>query len=265
MSVKTRNASYAAVGLFVVWAVVTWFFEGRIHTLLRPEAIIDRLVYVVVANLVIGIIGAVVVLRFAISSGGVERADTGFGPRTPSVLWIVVGAAVGLALYFVQGAPSSDPMVIVNAYAQVFAVSVAEVLVCWALVGGVLQGAFGEPRWIATVGAAVVASVLFGIYHFGHSPPFNSVGMVAFLAAVGLVTSAFFFISRDVYATITFHNFLGVYGVVRALAAADQLGSFATPQVPLLATAVVALLVLIAADALVIRRVMLPGADAARR
>ncbi|WP_159593819.1 CPBP family glutamic-type intramembrane protease [Chelativorans xinjiangense] len=254
MPVKVRNAVIWAFALYIVWTAATWFLEGRIHTLLRPEAVADRLIYVVVANLVIGIVGALLVLKLAISSGGAKREHTGFGSRSPSIPWIVVGIALGLALYFVQGAPSTNPMVILNAYAQVFVVSVAEVLVCWALVGGVLQGAFGGSRWTSAAVAAVIASVLFGIYHFAHSPPFDTIGMVALLTAVGLLTSAFFFASRDVYATIAFHNFLGVYGVVQALVAADKLGGFAAPRVPLLATAIVSLLILIAADVLIVRR-----------
>jgi hypothetical protein len=265
MSAKTRNAIASALALFVVWTAATWFLEGRIQTLLRPEAVISRLIYVVVANFLIGIVGTSLVLRLAFASAGTNQSNTGFGARAPSVIWIPVGIALGLALYLVQGAPSYDPIVIFNVYAQVFAVSVAEVLVCWAAVGGVLWGAFSESqwlkdaagqysRWIATLLAAVIASTLFGLYHFGHSPPFNTIGMVTLLTLIGLWTSAFLFISRDVYATIAFHNFLGVFGVVQALANADQIGTFSTLQLPLLGTAIVALLALIAADVFVIRR-----------
>lgn len=259
MSVSKRNAIIAALVLFVIWALATWFLEGRINTLLRPDAIADRLIYILVANLLIGIIGAAIVLKFSISSGGAERANTGFGPGRPSPMWVIIGIVVGLALYFVQGAPSTHPMVIINAYAQVFAVSVAEVMVCWALVAGVLSGALGGQRWMSSFGAAVIASVLFGLYHYGHSPPFNTIGMVGLLTVVGLVTGAFFFVSRDVYATIAFHNFMGVFGVARALKAADQLDSFTTPQIPLLVTAVVTLLILIACDKFLIRRAAVPA------
>ncbi|THK33649.1 hypothetical protein EHS39_34950 [Ensifer sp. MPMI2T] len=257
MPAKVRKATIWAFALYLVWTAATWLLEGRIHTLLRPEAGGDRLAYVVIANLVIGTVGALLVLRFTLSSGGATREYTGFGRRSPSMSWIVVG----VALYFAQGAPSTNPMVILNAYAQVFAVSVAEVLVCWALMGGVLKGAFGRFRWVSTAGAMMVASVTFGIYHIAHSPPFNTIGMVVLLTVVGLLTGAFFFASRDIYATIAFHNFSGVYGVVQALAAADKLGGFAAPQVPLLATAIVSLLILVAADMLIIRRPHLPQAS----
>ncbi|RWM04398.1 MAG: hypothetical protein E5X80_19680 [Mesorhizobium sp.] len=265
MSTGPRSAILVATGLFVVWAGATWLLEGRIDTFLRPEAAADRLIYIVVANLIIGIAGAAFAIRFSVESNGADRGDTGFGRGRPSATWIAIGLALGLGLYLVQGAPSYDPVVIINACAQVLAVSVAEVVVCWALVGRVLKRMFGaygsrkvphigRSKWIGTIGATVVSSILFGIYHFGHSAPFNTVSMVAFLAFIGLWTSAFFFLSRDVYATVAFHNFLGVFGVARALAAAGKLEGFSTLQVPLLVTAVVALLALIGSDALVVRR-----------
>jgi hypothetical protein len=51
-----------------------------------------------------------------------------------------------------------------------------------------------------------------------------------------------------------FHNFLGTFGVVQALAAQDNLGAFGTVQAPLVGTAILALLVLIAVDLLIVRR-----------
>jgi len=74
------------------------------------------------------------------------------------------------------------------------------------------------------------------------------------LILIGLLPSAFFFISRDVYATIVFHNFLGVFGVIRAFAAQDKLSAFQVPQWPLIGTAAISLAVLVLADKLVIRR-----------
>jgi len=55
-----------------------------------------------------------------------------------------------------------------------------------------------------------------------------------------------------------------VYGVVKALAATGKIGGFTVPQVPLLATAVVSLIVLIASDILIVRRPKPPRANTAR-
>ena len=67
------------------------------------------------------------------------------------------------------------------------------------------------------------------------------------MSAIGLVTSAFFFVSRDVYGTIAFHNFLGIFGVIGALEASGNLASFERPMIPVLIMAVVAVALLIAA------------------
>jgi hypothetical protein len=142
----------------------------------------------------------------------------------------------------------------------VLVVSIAEVAVCWAVVASVFEATFRHLGRAFAVGlAAVVASALFGIYHFAHSAPFNTIGMVAFLGVIGLATSLFFFVSRDVYGTIVFHNFMGVLGVVNALAAKDQLQPLAQLQAQLLATAVVAILVLAFMDRLVVRRAQPSG------
>ena len=44
----------APLGLYAAWAAATWVLEGRIRTLLRPEAAFDRALYALVANLLIG-------------------------------------------------------------------------------------------------------------------------------------------------------------------------------------------------------------------
>lgn len=244
----------SALALFIVWTFATWWFEGRIQTLSRPDAVLDRLVYTVVANVVIGIAVAALLLRFLLGGNAEGRSLAGFASWRRTLLWAPLGFAAGLGLYLALGAPASDPVVLLNAYSQVFVVSMAEVVVCWSVVAAMVALGIGASKRITIPVAAVVASLLFGVYHFAHSAPFNQIGMVGFLSAIGLLTSAVFFLSRDVYATILFHNFLGTLGVVQALAAQDGLSAFQTLQVPLIGTALLALLVLVAADLLLIRR-----------
>jgi len=151
-----------------------------------------------------------------------------------------IGLALGFGFYVMQGAPSLDAIVLVNGFAQVLVVSAAEVLVCWSVVGwATWLAARRLGNLPALIVAAVVSSVLFGVYHFAHSPPFNTFAMVAFLSGIGLATSLFYFVSRDAFGTIVFHNFLGTYGVVEALAKADALATLQTLQPPLLFTAAV--------------------------
>lgn len=254
---ETKKAVGAALALFIVWAAATWFLEGRIETFLRPEAVIDRLLYAVVANLGIGIVGAMTILRLILHRRYLRREEAGFGSPTRSGIAVASGFVLGLAFYTLSGGPTSDPIVLTNAFAQVLVVSAAEVIVCWVVVGTVFEAAFRDLGRLIAVGmAAVVASVLFGAYHFSHSPPFNTVGMVAFLSVIGLITSLFFFLSRDVYGTVVFHNFLGVLGVVNALAAEGKLQAMTELQPWLLATAATSVLVIVGVDRFIIRRAL---------
>jgi len=54
---------------------------------------------------------------------------------------------------------------------------------------------------------------------------------VVLLTVIGLITSLFYSISRDVYGTIAFHTFLGIFGVIRALESSGTLGSFERPVI----------------------------------
>lgn len=146
-----------------------------------------------------------------------------------------------------RGPPTWHPLVLLNGVAQVWPVSVAEVLVCWAVMGVVCEArlrAWGTPA--ATVIASVAASGLFGVYHVAHSPPFNTVPMVLVLSAVGVATSLFFVLSRDLYGTVVFHTWLALFGVLRALREAGALQAYERLSAPLVAMALVSLGLLIA-------------------
>jgi hypothetical protein len=245
---STRRAITLAIALYLLWVLVTYVLEGRLLTLQRPEATGARLAYALFANILIGIGGSVLVVRFLSRSGTISTRQAGFRGLRHAIVAVVVGVVLGFVIYVVQGAPSFNPVVILNAYAQVLVVSIAEVLVCWAVVGSVAESLLRDRgKRVSVILAAIIASVLFGVYHFAHSPPFNTVGFVVLLTVTGLATSLFFFISRDVYGTVAFHNFLGTFGVIRALDASGNLSNFERPVVPLLVMAVVAIAVLIIA------------------
>jgi hypothetical protein len=248
---NTRMALSVAFGLYLVWVIATYLLEGRIQTFLRPEAMGARLFYALVANLLIGIGGSALVIRFLSRAGTISSEQAGFRGFGHAAIAIIVGVALGLAFYALQGAPSWNPIVLINAYAQVLVTSIAEILVCWAVVGSISQALLQDRgRWASVILAAIIASVLFGVYHFAHSPPFNTIPLVVILSAVGLVTSVFFFVSRDVYGTIAFHTFSGILGVIRALEASGNLSVFESLITPLLVMAVIAVALLIAAHVL---------------
>ena len=97
-------------------------------------------------------------------------------------------------------------------------------------------------------------SILFGVYHFAHSPPFNSWRVVAVLTAIGLVTGLFLLVSKDIYGTILLHNALAAIGLTSALEVWDLMGYYRAPQWPQLILAAIALAVLVALEALWVRR-----------
>ncbi|KAB1187315.1 MULTISPECIES: type II CAAX prenyl endopeptidase Rce1 family protein [Haloferax] len=252
-----RDTLFVALGVYVLWVVATFVFEGRIQTLLRPDATLDRLVYAVVANLVVGTVLALWVVRRIVGAGVVDPTRAGFRSVLRTASAVVLTGILGGVLYVVGNPPSTDPMVVANVFAQVFPTSIAEVVVCWVLVGATVEAllrARGSNKYVAIAAALVTASVLFGVYHVAHSPPFNTLPQVALLTVVGVVTSLVYFAVRDVYATIVFHTLLALAGVTQSLADAGRLGTFTEPIVPLFAVALVALAVLVASDSGLVRR-----------
>ena len=250
---SNRGAITLAIGLYLVWVLATYLLEGRIHTFLRPESMGARLYYALIANVLIGIGGSALAIRFLSRAGTLSAAQAGFRGLGHAAIAVAIGVVLGFALYALQGAPTWNPVVLINAYSQVLVGSIAEILVCWAVIGSVSQALLQDRgRWVSVILAAIIASVFFGAYHFAHSPPFNTVPTVVFLSVIGLVTSVFFFVSRDVYGTIAFHNFLGILGVIRALEASGNLSAFESPILPLWIMAVVAVALLIAAQVLLL-------------
>jgi hypothetical protein len=233
------------MALYLTWAAATYLFEGLPRTLLQPGATRMRLAYAVVVNIVIGVAGSLWLLRQLIRTGVLIERTAGFGDKRRTLAGIVAGVAIGAGVFAAQGPQSLDPVVLLNGFSQVLVVSAAEVLVCWVIVGGVLEATLGERNVpLPRVWAGAAAAVLFGLYHVAHSPPFNSVRMVLLLSVVGLLTSAFFFLSRSVYGTILLHNFLALFGVIDALARGGRLGALERPVLPLIATATAAILVM---------------------
>lgn len=226
-----------------------------VGTLVRPEAVGLRLAYALVANLLIGILLALWVIRNLVRRGWAAAPDFGFSSGARVMVSVVAGATIGYALFALSQPERTHPVVVLNAFPQVWVVSIAEVIVCWGLVGTTLYVALRErSRWVAYLVASAVASVLFGVYHFAHSAPFNEIRMVLFLTGIGFVTSLWWFASRDVYGTAIFHNFFGVTGVLAALQAGGLVPEHPAPAIPLLVTAAVAALAVVLPGLLWLRR-----------
>ncbi|WP_435346248.1 hypothetical protein [Haloarchaeobius sp. HRN-SO-5] len=252
------RAVVLAAGTYLLWTAVTYLLEGRIRTLLRPEAATDRLVYAVVANVLVGTVLALWVVRQFVASGLVTRDRLGFGPPVRTAVTVLVAGVVGLGSFLLQDPPSTDPVVVGNAFAQVLSVSIAELVVCWVVLGGTLEAALrhrGLSGPLATALALVTASVAFGLYHVAHSPPFDQPATMALLTVVGVGTGLFFFVGRSTYGALVFHNFMALFGVTRALAAAGRLDAYRSQQVPILAMALVSTVVLVVSERVLVRGV----------
>jgi hypothetical protein len=256
------QAVASAIGVFAVWMLTTYLLEARVGTFLRPDAT-NRFVYTVVANMLIGTIGSALVIRALVRRAELPHA-TKYGIARPLRIFVLVPVAAVVAALFLTGQqlPTSDPVVLANASAQVLVVSIAEVVVCWALFGAVLRNALGSGFTSAAI-AVVSAALVFGLYHFAHSPPFNTPAMVLLLSVVGVATGIFFFLGGDLYSTIVLHNAFAIRGVIQALDESGNLDRYASPQLSLIATAIAAVVAVIIADVVLIRpviRVASPGA-----
>ncbi|MCM2466853.1 hypothetical protein [Methanoculleus oceani] len=239
-----------AVALYLVWVFATWLLEGRILLLQNPDPT-GRLIYAVVANIVIGTLITLVAIRAFLSAGILSPDRTGFRPVPYAVGAVLLAGIVGALIYALSGFPTSDPVVFLNGFAQVFPTSVAEVFVCWTAIGMVSES-LAQPagKYLALVTGIVTATVFFGVYHIAHSPPFNTPMMIVFLMLPGLATSIFYFAVREVYSTIVFQNLMGTLGVLQNIDPA----ALARPNPGAITLALALVAVLIAADYLLVRK-----------
>lgn len=246
---RTRSVLFA-LGLYLSWTILTYLLEGRLQTFLRPDAMGARFTYAIIANMTIGIAGGMWLIGRFVLSGLITPSLAGFKAGGRAGWSVLIGLILGFAFYALQGAPSWDPVVLGNVFAQVLVVSTAEIMVCWVVFGSVLAELLKVRSTVGAYASAVVASsVLFGLYHFAHSPPFNTLSMVLLLSGIGLATGLFYFVSRNVYGTVAFHNMLAVYGIVNSLAAEGALVSFERPIWPLIGTAFATVLLLVGGHA----------------
>lgn len=249
MSRNKKKLFGAALVLYLLWTAATYLFEGRVNMMQQPSPI-GRATYVLIANVIIGIGLAGWVLRSALNEDVVSREQLGFRSLPRTLVAIALAGAAGGALFVLQGAASLDPIVLTNVFAQVLTVSIAEVVVCWAVIGALTESLVRPTgRILALVAGIIVADVLFGVYHIGHSAPFNQPTMMLFLMVPGLVTSLVYFLGRDIYAAIIVQNFLGMMGVMQNL----DLTFYRRPMYPLYTLMLISILALITVDVLMIR------------
>jgi hypothetical protein len=229
----------------------TYLLEGRINLLQRPDPL-GRAIYALVANIFLGTIVALLAMQIALKAKLVTFTQMGLRSIGYTLKAVAVAALLGLGFLVIQGPPSLSPVVLLNGFAQVLPTSIAEVVVCWAVVGVSVEAVLPfRNRILAAVVGAAVAIFLFGIYHFAHSPPFNQVWLVFFLMIPAVGTSLVHLVGRNLYATAIFHNFLGMYGVLQNI----DLAPFSQPMIPLYVMMVISLIALVGTDLFVRQQV----------
>jgi hypothetical protein len=89
----------------------------------------------------------------------------GFRSLGRTLIASLIALVVGGGLFVLQGPPSLNPLVIFNGFAQVLPVSIAELVVCWAVIGGSFE-ALAKPKGkvLAVIVGIVAANFLFGVY-----------------------------------------------------------------------------------------------------
>lgn len=186
------------------------------------------------------------------TSGQLSLSQIGFRSVKNTVVLVVVAGTVGFLLFAIQGPASLNPIVISNVFSQTLPTSIAEVVVCWTVIGASMES-FSKNKFgkkLSVIVDIIISTVLFGVYHFAHSEPFNQVNMVMILMLPGLLTSIVYFIGRNIYATIVFHNFQALFGVLASV----EIGHMLQLQFPVVLLAVASVLVLIIMDRFVLRK-----------
>lgn len=238
------------IAIYLIWVLATYLLEGRINLLQKPDPL-GRLTYAVVTNIAIGTVIAIWLLKPSISSGFLTIRQLGFQSMKRILIVVSIAGIIGFVLFVIQRPVTLDPVVVLNIFAQTLPASIAEVVVCWAAIGTTFESvARNKGRIISIILGAAIATILFGVYHFAHSPPFNEPGTVLFLMYPGILTSVVYFIGRDIYAAIIFHNFQALVGVMMNV----NITSFIQPVYPILILAAVSMLVLVTLDLLLVRK-----------
>jgi hypothetical protein len=243
-----------ALSLYIIWVVATYILEGRIHLFQKVDPI-GRMTYVIIANIAIGTVLSAIAIRYLLKAQLVKPRQLGLSKsRLRTAAIIASAAAGGLALFMLQNPRTTEPIVVFNAFMQVLPVSIAEVMVCWALIGSSFESLAknnNKARILSVLAGAVAASLLFGVYHYAHSPPFNQTSMVLFLMLPSIATAVTYFLGRDIYAAVIVQNFMGIVGVLAGL---PNLEVYRQPMVPIYALSVVSVAALIISVSVMLKK-----------
>ena len=100
----TTRFIITAIAIYLVWLLATYLLEGRIHLLQKPDPL-ARLIYAVIANMIIGTVIAIWLLRPSILQRFVTVEQLGFQWQPKRIIIaIVISGLVGFGLFAIQKA-----------------------------------------------------------------------------------------------------------------------------------------------------------------
>lgn len=211
--------------------------------------------YVVIANIAVGTVLSAIAIRYLLKAQLVKPKQLGLSKSRLRTVAIIASAAGGsLTLFILQNPRTTEPIVVFNAFMQVLPVSIAEVIVCWALIGSSFESLAtknNKGRIISVLVGAIAASVLFGVYHYAHSPPFNQTSIVLFLMLPSIATAVAYFLGRSIYAAVIVQNFMGIVGVLAGL---PNLEEYRQPMVPIYALSAASIAALVISVSVMLKR-----------
>lgn len=249
-----RTLAFIAIALavYIAWVAATYIWEGRIN-LFQTVDPVGRITYIAIANIAIGTASSALAIRYLVKSNFIKPTQLGLNKSRSGAAIVIAAAAIGgFALFALQNPRTLEPIVVLNAFMQVLPVSIAEVMVCWALIGSSFESlSRRNGRIVSVIIGAIVASVLFGVYHYAHSPPFNQTSMALFLMLPSVATAVTYFVGRDIYAAIIVQNFMGMVGVMAGL---PNLEAYRQPMIPIYALSAVSVAALVISVSMVLRR-----------
>jgi membrane protease YdiL (CAAX protease family) len=248
---KFSSFTIIAILIYFVWTLVTYFLEGRVDLLHKNDPV-GRLEYTIIANIIIGIVLPLIFVKYALSAGLFSTKQIGLRSIPNTVILTAVTGVTGFFLFYIQGPSTLNSLAITNVFLQTLPVSIAEVIVCWVIVGASVESLTNNRlgKKTSVILGLLISTAAFGIYHFAHSAPFNQPQLVFFLMLPGVLTSVVFFLGRNLYATIIFHNFQALFGVLASVPLSQMLQI----QIPIVLLAGISIVTLIIIDKLVLRK-----------
>jgi len=201
---SVRRLLLIPILLYAVWVLETYLLEGSVGLFWQPQPL-PFLLYTVFANGIVGTILPVMCLRSAFMSGAVNMFQAGFRSLRRTVLASGLTALSGY-LYLATFTPSGTHAVaLFNTFMFIVPAAVAQVMICWVLIGTHVQAYLRKGRTAVSITlGVVVTAVLFGFSFAAHSPPLNQPDLLLLLSAIGAGAALFFFAVRDVYASVIF-------------------------------------------------------------